>query len=416
MSCPSPADFQNLVVDPNSAVCDQLRKLGLLAQTVADAYACIYNENGSFTDEFTNRICATGCGGGSNTSTGGGTDILDAVTDLSMPTAYRHQLSETYRLKWSPVFGATKYAVYRNTTSNFATATLILAATAPDDATVEWLPVSGESLYLCDDYVVFFDDVLSGSTTNTLFYYWVKPYDDSGNFGPESNVASGRRFKNYSYYTFGGMGPYINPASPYTVPAGFSKFVFSLVAGGGGGGGGSMTNAGGGGGGGGVLIGEVAVAENNQFYADLGTLGDAAGGGNSANGSAGTDAVLYFRAANTDPWIEIARASGGAGGVYNGAGGAGGSTFTYNGTYFTGVIELPGIAGEAASGGNGGFTGAQAYDRRWPQGTSGAVPTGGYYAGETAGGGSDRANDLTALPFAEGGDGGTSDINFGFVV
>lgn len=76
MSCPTPSDFQNLVVDPNSAACDQLRKLGLLAEMVADAYECIYNEDGSLSQTFIDKLCATGCGGGTTSTTttsGGGT-------------------------------------------------------------------------------------------------------------------------------------------------------------------------------------------------------------------------------------------------------------------------------------------------------------------------------------------------------
>jgi hypothetical protein len=76
MSCPTPSDFQNLVVDPNSAACDQLRKLGLLAEMVADAYECIYNEDGSLSQTFIDKLCATGCGEGTTSTTttsGGGT-------------------------------------------------------------------------------------------------------------------------------------------------------------------------------------------------------------------------------------------------------------------------------------------------------------------------------------------------------
>lgn len=75
MACPTTVDFQALIVDEDSSVCDQLRKLGRLAQTVSDAYACIYNADGTLTTEFTDKICATGCGGDattSSTTSGGG--------------------------------------------------------------------------------------------------------------------------------------------------------------------------------------------------------------------------------------------------------------------------------------------------------------------------------------------------------
>lgn len=72
MSCPLPSDFQNLIVDVNAPVCDQLRKLGLLAKTVSDAYSCIYTQNGEFTQAFINKLCASGCAGGSTDSSSTG--------------------------------------------------------------------------------------------------------------------------------------------------------------------------------------------------------------------------------------------------------------------------------------------------------------------------------------------------------
>lgn len=409
-----PSEFAAQVVNSGDSVCEALAKVFRVVQMTSDNQAYIFNEDGSFTTAYTNRVCATGCGGGGSSTTGGGSESLTAVVDLSMPIAYRHYSGEPYRLRWTKPTGVTSFSVYRNTVNNPATATLILAPTVPDDATVEWLPVSGEPLYDCGDYILFLDYDFSGTSDNDILYYWVVGHDGSGNYSEKSNVASGRRYYNYTYYTFGSLAAYINPASPYVVPGGFSKFVFSLFGAGGGGGGGSLTNAGGGAGGGGVLIGEVSVSAGNEFYAEFTTPGS--GGGNSANGTAGGDAVLYYRAANGDPWIEVARAVGGGGGIYNGAGGSGGSS-TYDGTYFQAATQFTGIAGSAASGGNGGYTGADYYFRRWPQGTNAGVPSGGYYGSYYPGGGSDRASNGSALPFATGGNGGLQgEIYWGFVV
>lgn len=71
MSCPIPSDFQDLIIDQNASVCEALGKLGPASQLWYDAYSCIYKNNLDFTEEFRNKICATGCGGsgGGSTST-----------------------------------------------------------------------------------------------------------------------------------------------------------------------------------------------------------------------------------------------------------------------------------------------------------------------------------------------------------
>ena len=69
MSCPIPSDFQDLIIDQNASVCEALGKLGPATQLWYDAYSCIYKNNLDFTEEFRNKICATGCGGGGGGST-----------------------------------------------------------------------------------------------------------------------------------------------------------------------------------------------------------------------------------------------------------------------------------------------------------------------------------------------------------
>ena len=72
MPCPTPSDFNDLIVSLEAPVCEQLRKLGRLSKAVSDAYSCIYNEDLTFTTGFNTKLCATGCGGGggdTNTST-----------------------------------------------------------------------------------------------------------------------------------------------------------------------------------------------------------------------------------------------------------------------------------------------------------------------------------------------------------
>lgn len=74
MALPTPADFDALRVTASSPVCEVLanyvRAIDLMAQLVSS----IYNPDGSFTQEFIDKICASGCGGGGTaTSTTGAT-------------------------------------------------------------------------------------------------------------------------------------------------------------------------------------------------------------------------------------------------------------------------------------------------------------------------------------------------------
>jgi len=91
MSCPTPSDFQALIIDQNSSVCEALSKLGPASRLWSNAYSCIYNENLSFTEAFKAKICATGCGGGgggtstSTTPSGSGSANFTSSQDWTVP-------------------------------------------------------------------------------------------------------------------------------------------------------------------------------------------------------------------------------------------------------------------------------------------------------------------------------------------
>lgn len=94
MPCPTPSDFNDLIVSLEAPVCEQLRKLGQLSKAVSDAYSCIYNENLTFTEAFAQKICATGCGGDvASTTPGGGTST---TTTASAPTNQDFEVPGSY--------------------------------------------------------------------------------------------------------------------------------------------------------------------------------------------------------------------------------------------------------------------------------------------------------------------------------
>lgn len=72
MAIPTPAQFEALRVDGNADVCEVLQKYVAMINLMADLSAGMFNEDGTLSQEFTNLICATGCGGGGTaTSTTG---------------------------------------------------------------------------------------------------------------------------------------------------------------------------------------------------------------------------------------------------------------------------------------------------------------------------------------------------------
>ena len=69
---PTPAQFNALRVTSSDPACTVLQNYVKMIQLVADLVGNIYNPDGSFTQAFIDKICATGCaGGGSGSSTTG---------------------------------------------------------------------------------------------------------------------------------------------------------------------------------------------------------------------------------------------------------------------------------------------------------------------------------------------------------
>ena len=74
MSLPLPSEFEALIpADPNNPTCEELRALmdretGLQA-LLYRWWAAWFNEDGTFTEEFTSEICNADCGGSGSSST-----------------------------------------------------------------------------------------------------------------------------------------------------------------------------------------------------------------------------------------------------------------------------------------------------------------------------------------------------------
>lgn len=76
MILPRPSEFAALIPDPNAPVCDQLRNFFEFQRRWSEYYALVYNEDMTFTTDYTALLCAAGCPGGigggeTNTSSSG---------------------------------------------------------------------------------------------------------------------------------------------------------------------------------------------------------------------------------------------------------------------------------------------------------------------------------------------------------
>lgn len=140
----SPTQFKALIPSVNGNFCQKFLALLDFPNLFYTWYASVYLESGEFQDDFVAQICALDCTG---TGGGGGGGIGLAAPLLS---ASDGGFVDKIQLIWNAIAGATVYDVYRATSNNSSTATLLvhdLTGTIYDDTTV---------------------------TPGLFYYYWVK--------------------------------------------------------------------------------------------------------------------------------------------------------------------------------------------------------------------------------------------------
>lgn len=89
---PTPAQFNALRVTSSDPACTVLQNYVKMIQLVADLVGNIYNPDGSFTQAFIDKICATGCAGG-----GSGSSTTGASSNVSLYMASRFLDAGVYR-------------------------------------------------------------------------------------------------------------------------------------------------------------------------------------------------------------------------------------------------------------------------------------------------------------------------------
>ena len=451
-ACPLPSVFRSLVVSLDSSACDQLRKLGRLSDTVATAFECIYNEDGTFTDGFKLRLCATGCdgvgtgtGGGVTTAAPGGGGVTTAapsppigspsvlpITNLTMRAFAHPYRDQSYSFTWTPPANATCYSIFRSTGTDVLTSTLIAYKKVPvvsteADKVTSLVPDNQGVLLFADGGRILAKDHPAYSNSNQLYRYWVQAHDDLDNYSAVAGSIEG--FRRLGYRNGAGfVAPQLSFPSydlqdlgAIPMPAGTYRVVVTLEGGGGGGAGGSLTSGGGGGGRGSalcVVIPAILPTNANRSYkvrTSESSSFSPAGGAAGLDGVDGDNAILESRV-GTGPWETVCIAYGGKGGKADGSGGAGGNTpfVSSNGIIISTRQVAEGFSGGAASGTRGGYGGGGTFEQRVPSaslpnsGSSRAVLPG------KPGGGSDRPADSLSLSTAVGAAGYGSRATFAF--
>lgn len=352
-------------------------------------------------------VTATNIPDGADTSGYSGYDVghagttsntMDPVSDLRCTKA--HGFGQI-GLVWTPTTGATKWDIYRGTTSDPTAATKIDSDRSPKSTDTAFPdPPPAAQFWDNDGELVYYD---TPPSSTVVYYYWVVGKKDSPPAtSPKSNSDTGWDLLS----TVNGAAPLVRAGDPVVVPGGTVHLV--LRGGGGAGAGGGSIYGGGGGGGGAVVYADHVGAANSAYRLIL--VPDAASTGNAAastNGSNGPVTKIQYSADGLfDDTVDLLVSSAAGGGVYNASGtGAGGaaSTGTSPGAGLTNVAIIAGKAGGAASGVKGGKSGYAFGARRLAGAHYNGFSLSSWSGTGTAASGSFGTNDPTIVPLATGG-------------
>ena len=248
MPCPTPSDFENLIIDPDASVCEQLEKLAPLSQKMWELADCILDDEGGISSEFIQKICDAGCGGtgGSTTTTattsgGGGPGGTPAASnDLTAYDENEFRAQSYQRLTFSKPATAESVSVWRNTVNNFNTATEVLTE-EPIYSFNDFDGIGDLVTENPDGDVLVHVDADYGTNDNTEYYYWIKTHNSNG-ASPVSNAsAKVARLRKATGTLISRDILNATAGSPYTITV-ETKVQFKLVAGGGAGAGGDVGN------------------------------------------------------------------------------------------------------------------------------------------------------------------------------
>lgn len=294
---------------------------------------------------------------------------LPQITDLAASQGFGESPGKV-SLVFTPVTGAETYDVYRNTTDDFATATLIDSNRSPFN-NAESTSIGNQPFFVDNggELVYLHDPGFPTINYYTPYYFWVVAKRSGPPIQSQpSNSARGwvKGRPGIAPHTTGAL---FSGQGSYTIPSGMVKIWFALHGSGAGGAGGNVSVGGGGGGGSPVVVGWINVVAGGKIRVVSTPEADTSNAAASTNGSNGPVTKFQYSANGLfSDTVDVATASAAAGGVFNGGGGgAGGASGTgsFHASVQDGVV-FAGRDGKPAVGTKGGRSGTRFGNVRWP--------------------------------------------------
>lgn len=164
-----PSDLKSCIPATSGSLCDKLVKvLTVFPQLVYNFYSYIYNEDGTFTDEFKADLCGMDCSGAENPN-------LVAPTSVA---ASNGTLAGKINITWvkpttTAGTGIAGYRVYRSSASDPSAASIVQIA------------------QLAGQNTLTLDDADPSLIVGVQYRYWVKTVQGDGQSGPYSIGAVG---------------------------------------------------------------------------------------------------------------------------------------------------------------------------------------------------------------------------------
>ena len=286
-----------------------------------------------------------------------------AVSDLKATQGFSESTTGLIALVFNPAIGTTAVDVYRNTTDDSSTATLIHADVVCNDTTASEPTIAdGVGVNNISGYVIY-DQPPDGATK---YYYWVKVKTNAPpRISDFSNSAVGWVQIGTGDSGVTGRQKITTGPNSITVPGGVTQMRVVMRGGGGAGAGSSPYYGAGGGAGGDVLLAVIDVTPGEQWeYTQYFLVNPSASSGNPAGATPLSGLYSYegkssklTRTADS----KVVIAAGGGSGLYSpsGSGSAGpaatsGASLIQSGINYSDLVVYRGSYGETGQGSRGG--------------------------------------------------------------
>lgn len=146
----TPSQFKELIPSASGSFCKKFVDFLTFPNPFYTWYSFVYGEDGKFTDDFTAMVCALPCRQG-GPETGGMVPPVVSASDGAF--------TDRVQVTWNAVNGANTYDVYRSSTADSTTASVIAADTTSQE---------------------YFDTTV---TQGVYYYYWVRAKNAAGTSG-----------------------------------------------------------------------------------------------------------------------------------------------------------------------------------------------------------------------------------------